>query len=317
MRMDQISDYMEQAGIPGRDAYDLPSSDKRFPDGGYYRIEISGVEGPRVLEALIEERRKRDVPVHRLISLVQGGILFDKGELRDFAQMAAEDAMEVIAVPGPRNGWDIGRQYASSEGMRAGMHHRGSDELRKVIADMMRMYDAGIRGFMLVDEGLLWLVKRMQEQGNFPSDVAIKISVWTSHSSAAGGRLLEELGASSFNPPGDLTLPQLAGIRKAVSIPLDFYIYTSISFGGFNRFYDAPEVARVTAPCYFKFEPGPALSAGGGQSLYQPWVSDEEHVQLVRKKVKWAAVVRDVIEENQPDVEISPHGAADLHVPQP
>jgi hypothetical protein len=317
MRMDQISGYMEQAGIPGRDAFDLPSSDKRFPDGGCYRIEISGVEGPRVLEALVTERQKRDVPVHRLISLVQGGILFDEGELRDFAQMAAEDAMEVIAVPGPRSGWDIGRQYASSEGMRAGMHHRGSDELRKVIADMMRMYDAGIRGFMLVDEGLLWLVKRMQEQGNFPSDVAIKISVWTSHSSAAGGRLLEELGASSFNPPGDLTLPQLAGIRRAVSIPLDFYIYTSISFGGFNRFYDAPEVARVSAPCYFKFEPGPALSAGGGQSLYQPWVTDEEHVHLVRKKVKWAAVVRDLIEENQPDVEISPHGAADLHVPQP
>ncbi len=317
MRLDDVSRYMEEAGIPGRDAYDLPSSDKRFPDDGHYRIEISGVEGPRVLEALIEERRKFDVPVHRLISLVQGGILFDNTELRDFAQMAANERMEVVAVPGPRNGWDIGRQYASSEGMRAGMHHRGSDELRKVIADMMRMYDAGIRGFMLVDEGLLWLVGRMQQQGNFPSDVALKISVWTSHSSAAGGKLLEDLGASSFNPPGDLTLPQLASIRSAVSIPLDFYIYTSISFGGFNRFYDAPEVARVCAPCYFKFEPGPALSAGGGQSLYQPWVRDEEHVHLVRKKVKWAAVVRDLILENEPEVGISPHGSEDLHVPQP
>jgi hypothetical protein len=317
MRLDEVSRYMEEAGIPGRDAYDLPSSDKRFPDGGHYRIEISGVEGPKVLEALIEERRKFDVPVHRLISLVQGGILFDNTELRDFAQMAAQERMEVVAVPGPRNGWDIGRQYASSEGMRAGMHHRGSDELRKVIADMMRMYDAGIRGFMLVDEGLLWLLGRMQQQGNFPSDVALKISVWTSHSSAAGGRLLEELGASSFNPPGDLTLPQLASIRSAVSIPLDFYIYTSISFGGFNRFYDAPEVARVCGPCYFKFEPGPALSAGGGQSLYQPWVRDEEHVHLVRKKVKWAAVVRDLILENEPEVGISPHGSEDLHVPQP
>jgi hypothetical protein len=317
MKLADVSRYMEEAGIPGRDAYDLPSSDKRFPDGGCYRVEISGVEGPKVLEALIEERRKYNVPVHRLISLVQGGILFDVTELREFAQMAAEERMEVVAVPGPRNGWDIGRQYASSEGMRCGMHHRGSDELRKVIADMMRMYDAGIRGFMLVDEGLLWLVRRMQQQGNFPSDVAIKISVWTSHSSAAGGRLLEELGASSFNPPGDLTLPQLASIRSAVSIPLDFYIYTSISFGGFNRFYDAPEVARVCAPCYFKFEPGPALSAGGGQSLYQPWVRDEEHVHLVRKKVKWAAVVRDLIIENEPGVEISAHGADDLHVPQP
>jgi hypothetical protein len=316
MRLEQVSRYMEEAGIPGRDAYDLPTSDQLFPDGGSYRIEISGVEGPRVLEALIDERRRRDVPVHRLISLVQGGVLFDDSELRDFAQLAAEDRMEVIAVPGPRNGWDIGRQYASSEGMRAGMHHRGSDELRKVIADMMRMYDAGLRGFMLVDEGLLWLIARMQEQGNFPSDVAIKVSVWTSHSSAAGGRLLEELGASSFNPPGDLTLPQLASIRRAVTIPLDFYIYTSISFGGFNRFYDAPEVARVCSPCYFKFEPGPALSAGGGQSLYQPWVSDEEHIHLVRKKVKWAAVVRDLIGENEPEVKISPHGSADLHVPQ-
>jgi len=308
---------MEEVGIPGRDAYDLPTSDQHFPDGGFYRIEISGVEGPKVLEALIQERRSRDVPVHRLISLVQGGTLFDKEELRDFAQMAAEDRMEVVAVPGPRNGWDIGRQYSSSEGMRAGMHHRGSDELRKVIADMMRMYDAGIRGFMLVDEGLLWLISKMQEQGHFPSDVAIKISVWTSHGSAAGGRLLEELGASSFNPPGDLTLPQLAAIRKAVSIPLDFYIYTSISFGGFNRFYDAPEVARICSPCYFKFEPGPALAAGGGESLYQPWVRDEEHIHLVRKKVKWAAVVRDLIEENEPQVTISPHGAEDLHIPRP
>ncbi|HEM62380.1 MAG TPA: hypothetical protein ENO24_08825 [Chloroflexi bacterium] len=317
MRMDDVSRYMEEVGIPGRDAYDLPTSDQHFPDGGFYRIEISGVEGPKVLEALIQERRSRDVPVHRLISLVQGGTLFDKEELRDFAQMAAEDRMEVVAVPGPRNGWDIGRQYSSSEGMRAGMHHRGSDELRKVIADMMRMYDAGIRGFMLVDEGLLWLISKMQEQGHFPSDVAIKISVWTSHGSAAGGRLLEELGASSFNPPGDLTLPQLAAIRKAVSIPLDFYIYTSISFGGFNRFYDAPEVARICSPCYFKFEPGPALAAGGGESLYQPWVRDEEHIHLVRKKVKWAAVVRDLIEENEPQVTISPHGAEDLHIPRP
>jgi hypothetical protein len=316
MKLEQVSRYMEEAGIPGRDAYDLPSSPKLFPDGGSYRIEISGVEGPRVLEALVEERRHRDVPVHRLISLVQGGILFDAQELRDFAQMAAEDRMEVIAVPGPRNGWDIGRQYASSEGMRAGMHHRGSDELRKVIADMMRMYDAGIRGFMLVDEGLLWLIGRMQQHGNFPTDVAIKVSVWTSHSSAAGGKLLEELGASSFNPPGDLTLPQLASIRQAVNIPLDFYIYTSLSFGGFNRFYDAPEVARVCSPCYFKFEPGPALSAGGGESLYQPWVRDEEHIHLVRKKVKWAAVVRDLIAENEPEVKISPQGSDDLHIPQ-
>jgi hypothetical protein len=58
------------------------------------------------------------------------------------------------------------------------------------------------------------------------------------------------------------------------------------------------------------------LSAGGGESLYQPWVRDEEHIHLVRKKVKWAAVVRDLIAENEPEVKISPHGSDDLRVPQ-
>jgi len=76
MKLEKISEYMEEAGIPGRDLYDLPSSEKHFPDGASYRIEVSGMEGPRILEALIDEKNKRDVPVHRLISFCQGGTLF-------------------------------------------------------------------------------------------------------------------------------------------------------------------------------------------------------------------------------------------------
>ena len=90
--LDAVSKMMEQAGIPGRDLYDRPASGKSFPDGCQYRIEMSGVEGPKVLEALINERRKRNVPVHRLVSFCQGGTLYDDTELKDFAQMAAEDA---------------------------------------------------------------------------------------------------------------------------------------------------------------------------------------------------------------------------------
>ncbi len=312
MKLDDVSRYMEEAGIPGRDAYDLTSSNKRFPDGASYRIELSGIESPKVLEALIDERRKRNVPVHRLISFCKGGTLLDRQELTDFAQLAAEDNMEVIAFPGPRNAWDIGRQFVSPEGMRcAGMHHRGSDELRKVIADMMRMYDVGIRGFILVDQGLLWLIKKMQDQGNFPKDVAIKISVWAGVSSAAGARLMEDLGASSFNPVADLALPQLASMRKVVTIPIDFYIYVFESFGGTNRFYDASEVARLYSPCYFKFEPGP--SAGG---FYAPWSGDEQHIALIREKVKWAGIVIDIVRENQPEIKVSEQGPNDLYIPK-
>lgn len=317
MKMDEISRWFEEAGIPGRDAFDLPDSTKRFADGAHYRMELTGLEGPRVLEALIEEKNKRGVPVHRLISIVQGGTLFHRSELRDFAQMAAAEKMEVIAVPGPRVGWDTGRQAATDEGMRCGMNLRGSEQLRRVIADMLRMYEEGLRGFMIVDEGLMWLIARLQEQGNFPKDVAIKLSVWASISSPAGACLVESLGVSSFNTPSDISLPQMAAIRKSISIPMDFYIYTSLSFGGMNRFYEGAEVARCCAPVYFKIEPGVALSAGGGASLYQPWVSDEEHITMIRKKVKYAEIIRELIAENAPEMILSGQGPDDLCIPRP
>ncbi len=277
--LDAVSKMMEQAGIPGRDLYDRPASGKSFPDGCHYRIEMSGVEGPKVLEALIRERRKRNVPIHRLVSFCQGGTLYDDAELKDFAQMAAEEKMEVIAIPGPRNAWDIGRQFVTPDGQRCGgLNHRGSDEIRKVIADILRMYEIGFRGFMLVDRGVLALVGKMQEQGNFPKDIVIKLSVWAGVSSPAGALLAQQLGASSFNPVADLTLPQMAAIRSVTDIPIDFYIWTFDSYGGSNRMYDAPEVAKVYAPCYFKFEPAP--TAG----YYNPFNSDEEHMRLMEKR---------------------------------
>lgn len=312
MKLELISKYMEEAGIPGRDAYDLSSSNKRFPDGASYRIEISGVEGPKILEALIDERNKRNVPVHRVVSFCQGGTLFDNKELKDFAQMAGEAKIEVIAVPGPRNAWDIGRQYISQEGQKCGgLHHRGSDELRKVIADIMRMYDVGIRGFMLVDRGLLRLIKTMQKQDNLPKDITIKMSVWTGVSSAAGAKLMEDLGANSFNPIADLTLPQLGAIRKVVDIPIDFYIWTFDSYGGTQRFYDAAEVARLYSPCYFKFEPAPSSGA-----FYNSWANDKQHIDLIRKKVKWAEFVIDFVKENEPNIKVSKQGPDDLFIPK-
>ncbi|MDD3515959.1 MAG: hypothetical protein PHD35_09525 [Synergistaceae bacterium] len=309
--LDAVSKMMEQAGIPGRDLYDRPGSGKSFPDGCHYRIEMSGVEGPKVLDALIRERRKRNVPIHRLVSFCQGGTLYDDAELKDFAQMAAEEKMEVIAIPGPRNAWDIGRQFVTPDGQRCGgLNHRGSDEIRKVIADMLRMYDIGFRGFMLVDRGVLALVGKMQEQGNFPKDIVIKLSVWAGVSSPAGALLAQQLGASSFNPVADLTLPQMAAIRSVTDIPIDFYIWTFDSYGGSNRMYDAPEVAKVYAPCYFKFEPAP--TAG----YYNPFNSDEEHMRLMEKKVKWAEWVIEHVALNEPGVRVSPQGAPDLHIPK-
>ncbi len=71
-----------------------------------------------------------------------------------------------------------------------------------------------------------------------------------------------------MNPSSDVSLPILAGIRKAVDMPLDIYVIIVDSFGGEYRVYEAPEIARIASPCYFKIEPGTSEA-----DIYKPWVS--------------------------------------------
>ena len=116
MKLADTRKLMEKHGIPGTDARDLPTSTKRFPDGAWYRMEISGIERPNVLEAAIDEMNKRKIPLHRMISMVMGATYMTKSEWKDFAQMAAEAKLEVIVTPGPRTPWYTGRQVATPEG---------------------------------------------------------------------------------------------------------------------------------------------------------------------------------------------------------
>jgi hypothetical protein len=307
---------LERVGIPGRDAYDLPTSNVTFPDGAHYRMEISGVERPQVLDALIDEMRARDLPIHRLISTVMGSTLLDDAELQDFAQMAAEARLEVIITPGPRSGWDVGRQLVTPEGGLSGLRYRGSDQLTHVVAEFLRCIDLGFRGFLCVDEGLVWLVNELKKTGDIPENVVFKVSIFAGHANAAGGRVLQSLGAATFNPLGDLSLPQLAAIRQAIDIPLDLHIMLAESFGGFNRFYEGAEMARVCAPCYFKIEPGPALAAGAG-AWYKPWVSPDLLAWQAREKVKYAQIIHQLIQATAPQLKLSAQGPDDLAIPQP
>jgi hypothetical protein len=307
----KVRKALEKIGLPGQDAYDLPTSEKRFPDGAGYRIEISGVERPQVLEALIDESEKRDIPCHRLISVVMGATLLDDKELRQFAQMAYDAKMEVILTPGPRVSWDIGRQVVTPEGALSGMRFRGADKLVEVIADIKRGIELGFRGFLVIDEGLLWVLNKLKEIGEIPKDITFKVSIFAGHASPAGGKLLEQLGAGSFNPVADLSVPQLAAIRQATDFPIDIHIVLMPSFGGYNRFYDAPEITRCVQPVYYKFEPGPSMG------LYTPWSSVQGLCDLAREKVKWAEIVRNIIQDNYKEAKLSKLGPKDLAIPQP
>jgi len=306
------SKALERIGLPGRDLYELPTSTKRFPDGCHWRVEISGVERPSTLRAIIDESDRTSVPVHRLISTVMGSTLLSRSELQEFSQLAADAKMEVILTPGPRATWDIGRQVATPEGALSGIRFRGADQLAYVIADIRRSIDLGFRGFLIVDEGLLWALNELRKIGEIPKDVKFKVSIFAGHANPAGAKLLQSLGADTFNPVADLTLPMISAIRKAVDIPIDIHVQLLDSWGGFIRFYDCPELARIAAPCYLKIEPGTSIS-----SLYRPWVSPDSLAFFGREKVKQAGIVKELVERNYPEAKLSGKGPSDLATPKP
>jgi len=311
--LEGIREFMGKMGIPGRDLWDLPSSTKTFPDGANWRVEISGVEGASSMEAMIDEARRRDLPIHRVIATVGGATYCDFEELEAMARLARDEKMEVVITVGPRKGWDPGsKEMSTPEGSMQGFRLRGSDNISYWLADMMRSIEAGFRGFLVYDEGVLSIVAKMRAEGFIPKETVFKFSVFGGYCSAAGAKVIESMGAATMNPISDVSLPILASIRKAVNMPLDVYISIVDSFGGMFRAYEAPEIARVASPCYFKFEPG--TSEG---DIYKPWVTEGWHQEFVRQKVKMASIVREIVQRHAPQLKLSDKGPADLVLAQP
>ncbi|MDW7738858.1 MAG: hypothetical protein SCJ97_02210 [Bacillota bacterium] len=312
MSFNKIEEYIkEKTGFPLRDRYDLPTSQHSFPDGSHYRIEIAGIETVKNLEIMTREAERRNVPVHRVISLVRGSAMMDNTELKEFAAVAADNKYEVIINPLPSRAWDSGRQYATPEGYVSGMRIRGSDKVYEWLKEFDRCLEAGIRGFLIVDEGLLALVTRMRTDGIVPKDVKYKVSVFAGHGSPYGAKLLEDLGADSFNPLGDLTLPMLASIRSTVKLPLDVYVSLVETMGGFQRYHECPDIARIAAPVYFKIEPGRSES-----EMYNSWVDDNLVNHLAAHRVKIAEICIDWVERAGIGMVLK-KGGNDLSIPKP
>lgn len=302
---------MEKEGIPGRDGYELAPSGKAFPDGANFRIEIAGVERATTMASMIKEAEKRNIVVHRAIAAVGGSTYCEFEELKDMAQMAKDAHIETIMTVGHRKGWDTGAKEACTrEGVAQGPRHRGSDNISYHIADIMRSIEAGFRGFLVYDEGVLFILNKMREKGFIPPETIFKFSVFGGYGSAAGAKVIENMGANSINPVSDVSRPILASIRKAINIPLDVYTIVVNSFGGTFRAWEAPEIAKVASPCYFKFEPGTAED-----EIYMPWISESWHEDFIKEKVKIASIVMEIMDKHAPELKTSPQGPADLVLP--
>lgn len=311
--LETIRNFMEKEGIPGRDGYELAASGKAFPDGANFRIEIAGVERATTMEAMIKEADRRNVVIHRAIAAVGGSTYCEESELKDMAQMAKEANIEIIMTVGHRKGWDVGaKESATSEGCMQGFRLRGSDNISFHLADIMRSIDAGFRGFLVYDEGVLFILNKMREEGLIPAETIFKLSVFGGYCSAAGAKVVESMGANSLNPISDVSRPILSSIRQAIDIPLDVYTIVPNSFGGNFRAWEAPEIAKVASPCYFKFEPGTSE-----EEIYMPWIAEEWHENFIKEKVKLASIVMEIMDKHAPEMLTSPKGAKDLVLTKP
>jgi hypothetical protein len=307
--MEATRRFLAQLGLPSGDAHELPSSTKRFPDGAQYRIEIPSTEGPAALAAIIEESKRLDVTIHR-ISQGSGVMLMTDAEIREMASLARASNMEISLFARPNAAWDISAMSLSSNGKVLGPRLRGQDQLVYCLEDVRRAAALGIRSVLLADEGALWVADEMRRAGALPADMQFKLSVMIGSANPASIRLMEKLGASTFNIPTDLTLAQIAAIRQAIDIPLDIYVEAPDDLGGFVRLYEIPEIVRIAAPVYIKF------GLRNAPNIY-PSGSHIEHVAvaLSRERVRRARIGMDILQRYYPEAVMSAPGAQGLALP--
>ncbi len=302
-------EYLESTGLPGCDPVDCPASAKRFPDGGQYRIEIPSTEGPRVLAAVLGEAEVRKVPVHR-VSQGSGIMLMTDDEISEMLEIGRRAAIEVNLFIGPRGTFDIGAQVYSAAGRSLGLGLRGADQLRFAIEDLKRAVRLGLRSVLVSDIGILQVISKMRASGELPVDLVIKTSVMMAPTNPAAARILEVLGANTINVPSDLTIPQIAAMRSAIDVPIDFYVEAPDNIGGFIRYYEIPDLIRVASPIYLKF------GLRNAPDVYPSGTHIENTVlALSRERVRRAEIAREIIMRFCPDAAMSPLRARDLGIP--
>jgi hypothetical protein len=295
--MEKSRAFLERMGLPGSDAG--ATSPKRFKDGGQYRFEIPSTEGPRALAAVLEEARQRRVTIHR-VSQGSGIMLLTDDEISEMAETGRQASIEVNLFVGPRGTYDIGAQVLSSGGRSLGLGLRGADQLVYAMEDVKRAVRLGCRSVLVSDIGILNVIAKLRAAGDLPPELIIKTSVMMAPTNPASAALLEALGADTINIPSDLSIPQIAAVRAAISVPIDFYVEAPDNLGGFVRYYEIPELIRVAAPIYLKF------GLRNAPDLYPSGTHLESTaLALSRERVRRAEMAHEIIQRFCPDAVMS------------
>lgn len=242
---------LKTLGLPSKDYFDMPTSNKKFADGSNFKIEIPTVNSIEVMKALIEESTKMGIVINR-ITETYGIFRHTKDEIKQMVDLCQAYGCEFVMSTGPRASNDTSATAASNQGKTIAYRLRGQEQIIRAIEDIKRGIDLGVSIFLIYDEGLLWILGKMRQNNMIAKNIKFKVSAHCGHGNPASLKLLEELGANSINPVRDLQLPMLSALRDVINIPIDVHTDNPAASGGFIRVYEAPEIVRIASPVYLK-----------------------------------------------------------------
>lgn len=295
--------FVQKLGLPPGDLFDMLTSPARFPDGAAFRIECPTVNSADAVACLLDTATQMGVTINR-ITETYGMFRHTRQELKQFCRLCNEYGTELLMSVGPRAPYDTGGTVQTPQGVRISYRLRGMEQVLRGIEDIKRGYDVGIRGFLVYDEGMLWVVNEMRKEGALPKEIIFKCSAHLGHCNPASFKVLESLGADSINPVRDLQIPMIAALRAAVQVPIDVHTDNPPGSGGFIRVYEAPEIVRVAAPVHCKT--GNSVIGGHGEMTS---AADG------KRMAEQAAIVVEMVNKYYPDLKQSGKRVSDMRIP--
>ena len=295
--MDQTRKYLKSIGLPEGDDYTLKTSEKRFHDGGQYRFEVPGIQGPKAMKALLEAVDSYGLFLHR-VTQTQGIMRLTDKEISQMVEYARKWQTDLVMAVGPRATTDTSASVHTEEGIRMGYRLRGQEQIVRAIEDVKRAEKFGVRTFLVYDEGCLWILNEMRKDGEISSECRFKVSAHAGHGNPCSAKLLESIGADPINPVRDIQLQMMASMRQAINVPMDIHTENPKSTGGFIRHYEVPEMIRIASPIYLK--------TGGSVAATHSWDTTEDDA---KKRAKQVSLVKRMIDEYYPEAVLSPKGS--------
>ena len=163
--MTHAQDMLAALGLPPGDRHDLPTSEKRFPDGGALPHRDSQRRGAGgVCRGAGRGGAAASVPVQR-ISQGSGMMLLTDAELREMARLRRATSGSRCACLSDRA--RVGRHRTAADAGRQAVRlaSPGHGPAGYALEDVLRGVEQGIRSILVADEGLLWLVGQAKTRG--------------------------------------------------------------------------------------------------------------------------------------------------------